>query len=1002
MGNLRSTVLLTASFVIGLFAAPVQAKYGGGTGEPNDPYLIYDANQMNTIGLNQGDWGKCFKLMADIDLGDYEGQEFNIIGRNSSNPFTGIFDGNGHGISNLNYSSTATSSVGLFGYISGENAEIKDLRLIDPNVNAGAYDYVGSLVGYLSYGTVINCCVEGGSVKGHDRVSGLVGYSSSGTITDCSVTGTVAGNYYVGGLVGYSSSGTITDSSATGSVTGDYCVGGLLGYSSGAISNCRATTTTCGRYSIGGLLGESYGAITYSYASGIVEGDSQVGGLVGINHGPIVNCYAAGPVTGTQYAGGLAGSNSGGHAINSYWDIETSGQTASAGGEGKTTVEMMTASTFFGWGTCEAVWTIDEGEDYPRLAWEKKPGEPIVGPFPFEGEGDPNSPYLVNTAEELNIIGLLPCTWDKHFKVTADIDLSNLEGTGFHVIGHQYLAFTGVFDGNDHRISNLNYSSTATDYVGLFGWAGGENAEIKNLTLTDPNIDAGSGDYVGCLVGRLSNGTVADCSAQGGRITGFNYVGGLIGSADSATVEGCSATAGVLGGGYVGGLTGLLANGIIKNCNASGAIAGSHYVGGLAGNVSGAVTNSFATGSVWAEGGYAGGLIGDSDSDATIDKCYAAGPVVAGGYAGGLVGDNDGPVTNCYATGDVWADEDVGGLVGYNRAMVTNCYSTGAVWALNYYWSGGLVGHNTGNYVVNSFWNTETSGLPTSYGGTGRDTAALQTQATFTDAGWDFVGEDENGSEDIWRLCNQGGEYPKLAWQYLPGDFLCPDYVDFLDFAQLGRWWLAPDPCAADLTGDGFINAQDLIVESRNWLMGIAPGRPGNPDPPNFAKQAPWYADLAWTPDPFAQSYDVYFGPANPPGFITNQTATTFWPGIMEYQTSYYWRIDGVNTWGKTAGPLWIFTTASPAQATNPYPFDGQIVGANTGLRWDAGSGAVSHDIYFGTTDPPPFLRNQTAASFYQYGLTYETRYYWRIDEVSAGGTTRGVVWSFTPGGSAR
>ena len=64
----------------------------------------------------------------------------------------------------------------------------------------------------------------------------------------------------------------------------------------------------------------------------------------------------------------------------------------------------------------------------------------------------------------------------------------------------------------------------------------------------------------------------------------------------------------------------------------------------------------------------------------------------------------------------------------------------------------------------------------------------------------------------------------------------------------------------------------------------------------------------------------------------------------------------------KTAGAVWTFTTASPAQAANPYPFDGQDISTSTGLRWDAGSGAGSHDIYFGTTNPPPFLRNQTGS----------------------------------------
>ncbi|MBN2270362.1 MAG: hypothetical protein JXN61_07105 [Sedimentisphaerales bacterium] len=586
------------------------------------------------------------------------------------------------------------------------------------------------------------------------------------------------------------------------------------------------------------------------------------------------------------------------------------------------------------------------------------------------GTGEPNDPYLIYDANQMNTIGLNQGDWDKCFKLMADIDLGEYEGQQFNIIGRNSSnPFTGILDGNGHRISNLNYSSTATNYIGLFGYVSGENAEIKNVALIDPSVDAGTGGYVGCLVGELSNGTVANCSAQGGRIAGLTYIGGLIGYADSATVEGCSATAGVSGWGSVGG---------------------------LAGSASGAVTNSYATGSVWAEGA-AGGLIGNSDSDATIENCYASGPVVAGAYAGGLVGNNNSPVTNCYASGDVLADGYVGGLIGYNTAAVAHCYSTGAVWALSYPYAGGLVGYGTSSNVQNSFWNSEISGLLISAGGTGKDTAALQRQATFTDVGWDFAGETANGSEDIWRLCNEGCEYPKLAWQYLPGDFLCPDYVDFLDFAQFGRWWLAPDPCAADLTGDGLVNAEDLVVESHNWLMGMAPGWPGNPDPPNFAKQAPWYADLTWSAAPFAQSYDVYFGPDNPPAFVTNRTATTFWPGIMEYQASYYWRIDSVNTWGRTAGPLWTFTTASPAQATNPYPFDGQMdVMTNTGLRWDAGSGAVSHDIHFGTTDPPPFLRNQTGASFYLNGLIYRTRYYWRIDEVSAGGTTTGVVWSFT------
>ena len=74
---LRAIPLLIAVCLAGF---PAQAQYGGGSGEPNDPYLIYTAEQMNEIGLHEEDWDKHFKLMADIDLSAYTGTDFNIIG----------------------------------------------------------------------------------------------------------------------------------------------------------------------------------------------------------------------------------------------------------------------------------------------------------------------------------------------------------------------------------------------------------------------------------------------------------------------------------------------------------------------------------------------------------------------------------------------------------------------------------------------------------------------------------------------------------------------------------------------------------------------------------------------------------------------------------------------------------------------------------------------------------------------------------------------------------
>lgn len=89
--------------------------------------------------------------------------------------------------------------------------------------------------------------------------------------------------------------------------------------------------------------------------------------------------YSTGIVTGNIYIGGLVGDEYKSSSIMSFWNIGTSGQTTSAGGIGKTTEEMQTASTFLeaGWDFVEEtangtkdIWWILEGRDYPRLWWE--------------------------------------------------------------------------------------------------------------------------------------------------------------------------------------------------------------------------------------------------------------------------------------------------------------------------------------------------------------------------------------------------------------------------------------------------------------------------------------------------------------------------------------------------------------------------------------------------------------------------------------------------------
>jgi pectate lyase len=88
-----------------------------------------------------------------------------------------------------------------------------------------------------------------------------------------------------------------------------------------------------------------------------------------------------------------------------------------------------------------------------------------------------------------------------------------------------------------------------------------------------------------------------------------------------------------------------------------------------------------------------------------------------------------------------------------------------------------------------------------------------------------------------------------------------------------------------------------------------------------------------------------------------------------------------------------------PGAASSPTPVNGATnVSTTQDLSWTAGSGATSHDVYFGTAASPPFIGNQTATIYYPGTMSTSKTYYWRIDEKNTSGTTTGTVWNFTTG----
>ena len=201
--------------------------------------------------------------------------------------------------------------------------------------------------------------------------------------------------------------------------------------------------------------------------------------------------------------------------------------------------------------------------------------------------------------------------------------------------------------------------------------------------------------------------------------------------------------------------------------------------------------------------------------------------------------------------------------------------------------------------------------------------------------------------------------------------------------------------------GNGYFELDyDVRNTGKTTLTAVSYGQAFNPDPNDNATDVSIQSVLSWTAGVGADSHNVYLGTTDPPAFIQNQplAETTYDPNGLLYGTTYYWRIDEVNGPDVLPGLVWTFTTGSPpAAAQNPDPNDGaNDLKPNTRLHWIPALNADSHDVYFGTTNPPPLIGNQANTLYDPGQLDPNTTYYWRVDEKNIHGVTSGPVWSFT------
>ena len=262
------------------------ADGGGESGAAEDLGYIYDSNTntytvynadglMNIAELVNG--GKSdINITLDTDI-DLTGKDWTPIGTDYDNSYKGTFDGGGHTITGLTFT-TNDEYAGLFGWLNRagtvKNVVMEGVQITSNQIYGGS---IGGVVG-SGWGTIENCSVSG-SVSGTVYVGGVVGVQIGGSITGCSSSATVKGMVDVGGVAGQTnSSATLTACYATGNVIiemdpkKNIAGGSLVGMNAGssllacyATGNVTSTGSSTGYMHIGGFLGNNYTTVTAGY-----------------------------------------------------------------------------------------------------------------------------------------------------------------------------------------------------------------------------------------------------------------------------------------------------------------------------------------------------------------------------------------------------------------------------------------------------------------------------------------------------------------------------------------------------------------------------------------------------------------------------------------------------------------------------------------------------------------------------------------------------------------
>ncbi|MCF7919646.1 MAG: T9SS type A sorting domain-containing protein [Candidatus Cloacimonetes bacterium] len=458
-----------------------------------------------------------------------------------------------------------------------------------------------------------------------------------------------------------------------------------------------------------GLFGYTDGAVIE--ALGLtdirVTGEDQVGGLVGYLawKSTLSECYVTGNVTGNDDVGGLVGENFGSRISASYVEGNVTGNEFVGGVVGYNQGSLHSLSYEGG----NVVGALYIGGLVGGCWWS-----PIS-----ESYYDYDS-VLINNQHLISIGALTSELYNDWINNNKSLEITD------------YLSY----DGENYLINDFN------DFEKLLAF--GQESEDSFLLTSNIDLTGHPNFFIPYFAGTFNGGN----HCIDGLFVNIPEMGGigLFGDTFEAVIEALGVT----------------------NVNVTGEV----FIGGLVGfNHASKLSANYATGSV---NGLrqVGGLVGRNSFNSSIKASYATVSVTGDINIGGLVGFNsdNSLISTSYATGNVTGESNVGGLVGanYEETTIRESYAIGCVAGI--FNVGGLIGANY-EVIESCVWNLETSGqtdgIGYDYEGTiinliGSTTAEMLMKSTYTDICWDFIGESENGINDIWDMnveINEGYPY---------------------------------------------------------------------------------------------------------------------------------------------------------------------------------------------------------------------------------------------------